>query len=442
MRLRLDAIKRSMRLIAAGFLFVASFVAAHWLSRLDGAPPQETIPPAAAACAMEEEPPTSADVVVWHTGRFDPDRAFIHQAGDLGVSPATVQGLVAALKPFFDFRKARPKHEWRFGFVDGGLQQFSLCVSPQEVFDVDFSQDTPQVQRRDIAVQTRNEVFRGEIRTCLFDAVAEFRAGDRLAVALADVFAWDIDFYLDPRQGDRFEVLVETRYVESDDGMQFVDYGPILAARYLARRKTYDAFLFEDEDGDPAYFNSKGQSLIRDVLRSPLRLTRVTSRFKHRRFHPVLKSTRPHNGVDYGAPRNTPVMAVADGKVVRAGRYGSAGIAVEIAHKGGMLTQYFHLNKISAGIRRGVRVKQGRVIGYVGKTGMATGYHLHFGMKINGVFVDPLKQKYEPGNPIPQDKMNLFAQHVDALTLQLDGVDQPTEVSAVQAIDDQAIHGR
>ncbi|MCB1042819.1 MAG: peptidoglycan DD-metalloendopeptidase family protein [Acidobacteria bacterium] len=258
----------------------------------------------------------------------------------------------------------------------------------------------------------------GTIDSSLFGALQHEDQGATLAMKLARVFAWDIDFYQDPRKGDQIEILVERSYIETDDGLVFYEFGEILAARYVGARESYDAYLFEDEDGDPAYFNAKGQSLIRDVLRSPLKFQRITSKFTNRRFHPILKKNKPHRGVDYGAPVNTPVMAVAKGKVISAGRNGGAGIAVELQHRGQMVTQYFHLNKIAKGVKRGSAVKQGQVIGYVGQTGYATAPHLHFGMKLRGKYVDPLRQKFEPGLPVPSHRMPDFTALVENLSEQ------------------------
>jgi len=354
----------------------------------------------------ESEAP-QPDPIDWRTGDFS-KTPFYNKVLELGLNPTQVHQLIDVLTPFYDFRKAHPNHRWRLGFEQGEARFFSLEVSPVEIYDVTDLNTTPQATRRDIETVVDYQVVRGEIRDSLCRSLDQVAEGPQLALKLASVYAWDIDFYQDPRVGDRFEILVERIFIRRQERLVFHEYGSILAARYIGQRGEYEAFQFTPESGDTGYFNEKGESLIRDVLRSPLKYQGITSSFRKGRFHPILKKYRNHNGVDYVANKNTPVRAVADGQVVTSGRHGGAGIAVEIKHRNQMLTQYFHLNKIAAGVRRGNRVRQGQIIGYVGKTGYATGYHLHFGMKIRNKYVNPLSQKFSPGEPIPKSQMPGF----------------------------------
>lgn len=344
----------------------------------------------------------------WISGDFGSGGPFFNQLQKLGMAAADVHQLVSTLQPVYDFRRSLPQHKWQLGFVQGKAVRFSLFVSPTEVHDVYELNGAHNLQRREIKVERRREVFSGTIENSLFGSLSHAPESHALAFNLSQVFAWDIDFYKDPRKGDRVEVLVEAEYVINEQGSNFVGYGPILAARYDGAQGEFSAIRFASEDGDPAYFNHEGKSLVRSVLRSPMKLQRVTGRFNRNRFHPVLKRRRPHNGVDYGAPTGTPVMAVANGRVERASRWGGAGNAVVLQHTGNMETQYFHLSKFADGIRPGVRVKQGQVIGYVGTTGLSTAPHLHFGMKKNGRYVDPLRQKYEPGKPVSKERLAAF----------------------------------
>ncbi len=368
----------------------------------------------AAQAGEEPEPePPPEPRWTWHENRFDAKRPFYYQLTDLGLSGNQVHQLINALTPVYDFRKARPEHSWKLGMKDGAPECLTLVVSPVEIYDLAGLSDEPNLVRREIKTYTERVIIRGEMRGSLFLSLSHAPRGDRLAMMLSEVFAWDIDFYQDPREGDRFEMLVEKSFFIQDGAPVFHGYGRIWAAHYTGARGDYQAYWYEGGKTKPGYYNLAGKSLIRDVLRSPLKLRSVSSSFNPRRFHPILKRVKAHNGVDYRADRNTPVMAVASGKVVTAGRNGGAGIAVEIRHDKEMLTQYFHLNKIAAGVRRGVRVRQGQVIGYVGKTGLATSYHLHFGMKIRGKFVDPQKQKFQPGVPIRKQEMAAFKRTVD-----------------------------
>lgn len=363
------------------------------------------------APVAEPVPPPPAQWT-WHENRFDAKRPFYYQLRDLGLSGNQIHELIDVLTPVYDFRKARPEHIWKLGLKDGVPDCLTLRVSPVEIYDVTGLADGPRLERRRIETYTERVIIRGEMHGSLFQSLGHVPSGERLALMLSEVFAWDIDFYKDPREGDRFEILVDKSFFFQEGQPVFHGYGRIWAAHYTNARDDYQAYWYEGGKTKRGYYNLAGKSLIRDVLRSPLRLRSVSSSFNPRRFHPILKRVRAHNGVDYRADRNTPVMAVAAGRVVTAGRNGGAGIAVEIRHPKNMLTQYFHLNKIARGVRRGMRIRQGQVIGYVGKTGLATSYHLHFGMRIRGRFVDPQKQKFQPGIPIPKQEMAAFKRNV------------------------------
>jgi len=352
----------------------------------------------------------------WKEGQFG-KRPFYNQLMDLGLSGGKIHSLINTLTPVYDFRRSHPRHSWRLGFDGQTPVQFTLNVSPSEIYDVLGVDGEQELVRRDIKVMVRPTVVRGVIEDSLFQSLSGANQASALAARLEKVFAWDIDFYTDPRKGDSFEILVEETFIEEDGEPVFNGYGDILAAQYHSDKTVVDAFLFE-LNGEEGYYSSNGKSLVRDFLRSPLKLQYVTSSFSKKRFHPILKRYKAHNGVDYRAGKNTPVMAVASGTIVHAGRKGSAGIAVEIKHRNSMLTQYFHLNKVARGVRSGVRVKQGQLIGYVGKTGYATSYHLHFGMKIRNKYVDPQRQRFEPGTPIPAREMDRFRNQMDAYVSQ------------------------
>ncbi len=418
MRRRLRAIHRRTPLAAVAAALLLAILATWALTRLGNTPAEPPVPVVAGPGALEIIPPepTSAaegpeETLVWREGVFDPKKPFYNQLTDLGLEGGLIHALIQALTPVYDFRKARPQHQWRLAFRGGAPARLSLCVSPVEIYDIaDLEAGALRAVRRDIQTYTQLEVVRGRIETSLYQSLDHAPKSVRLAAKMEEVFAWEIDFYQDPRAGDAFDLLVEKIYLQTADGPTFHDYGRIMAARYVAGDDVIDGYYFELKPGEGAYFNAKGESLIRDVLRSPIKLQRVTSNFNPRRFHPILKKRLPHNGVDYGADKNTPVMSVANGSVEIAGWYGGAGRAVVVRHKGELQTQYFHLNKIAKGVRRGARVKQGQVIGYVGKTGMATSYHLHFGMKIRGRYVNPLKQKFQKGEAVPSDRRASFQQ--------------------------------
>ncbi|MCB9398204.1 MAG: M23 family metallopeptidase [Acidobacteria bacterium] len=357
-------------------------------------------------------PKVTEPEITWFQGHFETKKPFFNQMLEIGLTGGDVHAITQAFKGTFDFRKAKPEHEWTLGFQLERALTFKLMVSPVEQYSLDLSQSPPLLSSIEIPVINRTEFFQVRLESSLFEAFDHCPQSAQLAAKITALFAWDIDFFQDPRKGDQIEVLVETRYVNVDGNPVFHEYGAIQAARYFGARDTYQAFLFHDESGKDNYYNEKGESVIKSMLRSPLKFERVTSRFRKDRFHPILKTKRPHNGVDYGAPLNTPVMAVADGKVLKAGRFGGAGNMVELQHRNSMQTQYMHLNKFASGVKAGARVKQGQIIGYVGKTGYATAEHLHYGMKINGRYVDPLKQKVQPGTPLAKNQRAAFTTKV------------------------------
>ena len=234
-------------------------------------------------------------------------------------------------------------------------------------------------------------------------------AGERadLTITMADIFAGEIDFNTELRQGDYFALAFE-KFTREDRPST---YGEIYAAEFYNDGRLLRALRFTPPDGEPGYYDEKGNSLKRLFLKSPLKFSpRVTSGFSRRRFHPVLKRYRPHLGIDYGAPVGAPVVAVATGRVVSATYDSSNGRMVRLKHSSGYETYYLHLSKFAPSIRKGARVTQGQLIGQVGATGLATGPHLDYRVRKNGVFVNPTVEhrKMPPGDPVPADIMPLF----------------------------------
>ena len=237
-------------------------------------------------------------------------------------------------------------------------------------------------------------------------------AGERieLALGMADVFSGEIDFNSDIQPGDRYRVLVERHTREG----KLVGYGAILAAEFVNDGRVLKAIRFTPEGGSPAYYDENGRSLKRFFLKSPLKFEpRITSRFSSSRKHPVLGYARAHNGVDYYAPMGAPVNAVAPGVVTMAGWMGGGGRTVKVRHPNGYETEYLHLSAIA--VRAGERISQGELVGRVGNTGMVTGVHLHYGLKKNGRYVNPVieHRNMPPGEPVPAEFVNAFASERD-----------------------------
>jgi murein DD-endopeptidase MepM/ murein hydrolase activator NlpD len=257
------------------------------------------------------------------------------------------------------------------------------------------------------------ETIDGVIRSSLFAAMTEAHEDERLALELAEIFMWDIDFYTDLQPGDSFRMIVEKKYLDG----KFARYGAILAASFTNQRRTLTAFRFQSRPGVAEYFSADGRALKRSFLKSPLRFARVTSRFSGARMHPVLRIVRPHLGVDYAAPLGTPVVAVGAGTVASAGSTPEAGKMVRIRHAGGYETLYLHLMQVQ--VRAGEHVDQNQVIGRVGSTGLSTGPHLDFRVIQHGRFINPAKVIFPPSPPVPAPEFARFVSVRDPFLEQL-----------------------
>lgn len=254
----------------------------------------------------------------------------------------------------------------------------------------------------------------------IFSMPSSHKEYHRLALELSDIYAWDIDFTSDIRNGDSVKIIVEELWV----GEVFRGFGNILAAEFSNNGTVYAAYRFE-HDGYVGYYDSKGKSLRKTLLRSPLKFKYISSHFSRRRFHPVLRIYRPHLGVDYATPSGTPVSSAGDGKVLYSGYKGQYGKMVRIKHSGGFETYYGHLSRIPKKIRKGAKVSQGDIIGYVGATGVATGPHLDYRIKLNGRFVNPLKVRLPRSRSISESVMSEFRKTADYMEARLALLTQP-----------------
>jgi len=244
----------------------------------------------------------------------------------------------------------------------------------------------------------------GQIDHSLF--VASQRAGldDDLTMRLAQIFQWDIDFVLDIRKGDEFHVLFEELYL----GDKFIGHGNILAAEFINQKTGYQAILYTNEKDEAHYFNPAGESMRKAFLRAPVSFSRISSNFNLRRKHPLFKTTRPHRGIDYAAPRNTPIMAAGDGRVLQIGKTTGNGNYIVLQHGEQFVTKYLHMSKFARNMKKGRRVKQGQTIGYVGSTGYATGPHLHYEFLVNGSHRNPRTVKLPNARPVPAAELDRF----------------------------------
>jgi murein DD-endopeptidase MepM/ murein hydrolase activator NlpD len=297
------------------------------------------------------------------------------------------------------------------------VRSLTYCINDDCILSITRKGDDYFVEKLPIEYEKRIAHIGGVIKDNLVSALDSLP----LALELSDIFAWDIDFTTDLRRGDTFKVVVEELWLDGE----FKKYGNILSAEFHNNGRTYYAYRFE-YNGQADYYDSEGKSLRRAFLKAPLSYRRISSGFTKRRFHPILKVYRPHLGVDYAAPRGTPVSAVGDGTVLFAGYKRYDGKQVIIKHPGGYKTYYGHLSRIRKGIRKGVKVKQGQIIGYVGKTGLATGPHLDYRIKKNGRFINPLTLRLPRGKSIPPSLMTEFENFKNQMNTRLASIKPQT----------------
>lgn len=347
----------------------------------------------------------------------------------LNLDPTLLHRIVTSSKQAESLAQIRPGQTLRFVFEDDELTRLELQRSRTDSLRIAIADDDITTEEISKAVERRVASTAGVIESSLFVDGQKAGMSDGQIMELATIFGWDIDFALEIRAGDQFRVLYEEHYL---DGEKLRD-GPILAAEFTSRGTTFRAVRYEDKTGEVGYFDADGQSKRRAFIRTPIKFARVSSRFNPRRWHPVLKKWRSHKGVDYAAPTGTPVKATGDGRVVFRGTKGGYGKTVILEHAGRYQTLYAHLSKYSGRAAPGTRVKQGQVIGYVGKTGLASGPHLHYEFRVGGLHQDPLKVKLPKSLGLPKSEIVEFHEATDPLLAQLDAIAPETMVASAPA---------
>lgn len=320
----------------------------------------------------------------------------------------------AAAKSIFDVRSIKAGNAFSiFKDPDNSVRYFVYEETPINYVVFDLG-DSIHVSTGKKPVEVRIQTASSLIENSLYQTVMDQGLSYEMLARLSEIYAWSIDFH-HLQKGDGFTALFEQNYVDGNP----VGLGKILAARFSYRGSDYNAYYFESNNhGD--YYDEQGQCLRKAFLKAPIRYTRISSGFSRRRLHPVLKVYRPHLGIDYAAPAGTPVMSVGDGVVAEAGYNNSSGRFLTIRHNGVYSSQYLHFSRLAKGIRRGVSVRQGQVIGYVGSTGLATGPHLDFRLRKNGKLVDHRKEKNPSVQPLNDRLLPLFARHIESLKSRLD----------------------
>jgi murein DD-endopeptidase MepM/ murein hydrolase activator NlpD len=372
------------------------------------------VPPAARALPAVESASLGANTVEVIVKANDTlDGIFRHLKLDLA-DLASLRAL-PGLKRMLDALK--PGEALHLTERDGGLVGFERRLSPSETLKVsrDNQGFTADVLKNPLETHVRT--VSGVIDRSLFEAVTAAGAHDQTALALAQIFGWDIDFALDIRPGDSFAVTYEELYEHG----KFVKDGTVLAAMFRNNGRVYRAARYVDPTGAANYYTPEGRSLRRAFLRTPVDFTRVSSTFDLHRMHPILNLIRAHKGVDYAAPIGTPVHAAGAGHVRFMGNKGGYGNVVEIDHSQGIVTVYGHLSRFAQGIHVGSRVSQGELIAYVGMTGLATGPHLHYEYRVNGEFKNPQSVHLPDALPIENEWLPDFKEKSAPLLASLDG---------------------
>jgi len=334
-------------------------------------------------------------------------------------SAAELHELSQQCKSVFPLSRLSAGQSYRLCLSDEAFERFEYDIDRDEQLIISREAEDFSIKKIPIPYTTETARVRGTIESSLFEAVTSTGESDVLAMNLADIFAWDIDFILDIRQGDSFQALVEKRY---RDGQQ-AGYGRILAAEFTNQGTTFQAFLYKDGDQRADYYDAKGQSLRKAFLKAPLSFSRISSGYTTRRFHPITKTWKAHPAIDYAAPTGTPIKSVGDGIIIKKGYTSGNGNYVKIRHNSSYETIYLHMKGFAKNIGQGKRVAQGQTIGYVGSTGLATGPHLCFRMYKNGAPVNPQKVKAAAAQPIGKTRLADFNIQREALMIQLS--DQP-----------------
>ncbi|MBT6965590.1 MAG: peptidoglycan DD-metalloendopeptidase family protein [Flavobacteriales bacterium] len=308
--------------------------------------------------------------------------------------------IVSKSKDIFDVRRINTGKEYTVICVDDSTERacyFIYQENPTNYVVMDLTEGI-DVYRGKKEVTTKLKVSYGEISSSLSEAVDELEISPRVSIKLSEIYAWTIDFFK-IQKGDAFKVYYENKYIDDE----YIGIGRILASEFIHKNQNFYAFYHEENENFGEHFDEKGRTLRKSFLKAPLDFYRISSRYSTNRKHPVTGRWKGHFGTDYAAPKGTPIMTTANGTIVAASYTKNNGNFVKVKHTGIYTTQYLHMSKIKPGIRKGVYVKQGETIGYVGSTGLATGPHVCYRFWKNGKQVDPYQQDLPPGDPIKEE---------------------------------------
>lgn len=381
------------------------------------APPTANAAPARPGQITIQELPTTAgigfdsiDIVVRRNDTLD--RIFRRLQLDVA-DLAQVRNLPGIRQPL---DALRPGDEITVTHRGGTLEGLTRQLNESQTLSVQRASEGFEAKIIENPVEVEMVRTRVRIDTSLFEAATASGVSDQTALAVANIFGWDVDFVLDIREGDEFTAVYQKI---SQDGV-YVRDGPVLAAEFVNAGRVFRAVRYVMPDGRAEYFTPEGRNVHRAFLRAPVDFTRVSSRFNPRRRHPILNRIRAHNGVDYAAPSGTPIRAAGDGRIHFRGVRGGYGRVVMIEHGGSISTLYGHMSRFARSATPGQRVRQGEVIGYVGKTGLASGPHLHYEYRLNGVHRNPQTVQLPAAKPIAPELREQFALHAAPLVAEIE----------------------
>ena len=367
------------------------------------------------------------------SGVVQPNQGLTHILPKYGISQTTIFKIADDFDSIFDVRKIKPNHPYYvFCSKDSNKRTKRFIYEKNAIEYVVFDfEDTLNVFVGKKDVEIIPESAGGVITSSLWNAFIDNDLSPALVMEFSKLFAWSIDFF-GIQKGDYFKVMYETKYVEGEN----IGVGNVNAVLFNHMGNDHYVFYYEADTAGLGYYTEKGESMKRALLSAPLEYSRISSKFSHRRFHPVHKYYRPHHGVDYAAPTGTEVVATGTGKVIYAGWAGDAGRLVKIQHTtGDMVTKYMHLSKFGPGIKKGVSVIQGQKIGEVGSTGASTGPHLDYRIFIHGKAVDPLKIDIPSSDPLEDSALVEYLEYIAPIRLELDGIE--AKKTQAQQVDEE-----
>ncbi|MCG3117391.1 MAG: peptidoglycan DD-metalloendopeptidase family protein [Candidatus Manganitrophus sp. SA1] len=422
-----------MRKVGLGLtlFFLSLYLVSHWLPEDDSAPEGDTgsvneqsaeglsseiAPDILSALAPESAEEIVKEIVKEHT--FKSGDSLFAVLSVLGIPDAEIFDIMKAAKKVYDLRKIIPGQKI-IVFLEEAPQAVGKMlyqIDPFRSLKVERSENGFNVVEEKTPLERDLVSHNGVISDTLYESARRSGVPAEVILDLSDIFAWDVDFSTEIQSGGHFRVVYEVFKNQE----QILRTGRVLAAELMNEGETYRAYHFSNDGGKGDYYDENGRSLKKAFLKSPLRYRYISSGFTTKRFHPVLKVNRPHLGVDYAAPRGTPVMAASDGTVKFVGWNGGHGKTVIIQHRNGYSTLYGHLSSYGEGIRKGKKVAQGEMIGRVGSTGLSTGPHLHYTLMRHGNPINPKNADVVRGEPLPKTWEAPFKENVEEMNRHLD----------------------